>query len=994
MVYKTLGPMLRKVILYIFLHIDGLLPGASLLLLINQRMKRSTKGLAFIVSVIFFLLLSGPSLVKGDTLHVSNSITPAQMVQQILIGGGVFTSNITYTGDNVSRGKFWGGPGNIGIRDGILLTSGNVNVALGPNSSGGDGQDVGEPGDPDLNAIAGVNTFDACVLEFDFVPQSTVVSFRYVFASEEYHEYVNQFNDAFGFFISGPGISGPFSNNSKNIALIPLTTIPVTINTVNCGNPYNCTTSCENCQFFVNNNQNFTEYDAFTTVLIAWANVIPCETYHIKLAIGDGIDHVFDSGVFLEANSFSSVGIENEIEYTTDPNQACIEGCNDAEITFTLSVQPDDDFYLPITIGGTAINGVDYVEIPDSIFFPQGYSQVSMDIITIPDQLVEWFEFISIVYNSSLCSVDYDTIIININDYKLGLQTTPDTTINCATPATIGINNIIGYGPYQIQWNTGDTTEYITVSPLITTTYYVSVSALCDSSVMDSIKVIVDGPKSNAGPDLSIPYGTNTVIQGSATQGSGDYTFSWTPPEKLIDPNVAMPTTILMESTTLFTLLVTDQAGGCQDMDQMILSVTGGPLNVGPLALPGAICPGETSHLFSYASGGSENYTYQWTSDPPGFSSDLQNPVVQPDVTTTYYVQVDDGYNVVNGSVTVTVHELPVPEAGENDTIFHGTYTVLYGTASGGSGNYSWSWEPSEKLINAYSQNPITKNLYETTLFRLSVTDLTTGCVSEGEDLVTVVIEGGPLAVTAEITDPLLCEGGSTQLHALPSGGNPVYEYSWTSNPPGFSSTEQEPFVTAIENTTYTVEVFDGFNYITASVDLVISSLPVFSLGSDKTVCPYDSVTLEVGLPGLDYYWSNGSIDPSIIVGTTGIGFDYKKIWVEVTNSDGCMSTDTVMIFFDFAECSGVEEQEHPVYVNLFPNPTTENVQVEWKGLHGQVNVIVTDIHGKPVLSQHVMSPINGIYTGNINLSEQPRGIYLVKFISGDQVVIRKVLLQ
>jgi hypothetical protein len=957
-------------------------------------MKRFTNGLSLIVSITFLLILTGPGAVKGDTLHVTNAITPEQLVQQILIGGGVFTSNITYTGADISRGKFWGGPGNIGIRDGVLLTSGSVNVALGPNSSGGDGLATGQPGDPDLNAISGVNTFDACVLEFDFIPQSTVVSFRYVFASEEYHEYVNQFNDAFGFFISGPGITGPYSNNSKNIALIPLTEIPVTINTVNCGNPYNCGTSCENCQFFVNNNQMFTEYDAFTTVLTAWANVIPCELYHIKLAIGDGVDHVYDSGVFLEANSFSSVGIENEVEYTTDPDEDCIEGCNNAELTFTLSIQPDDDFWMPITIGGTATNGIDYEEIPDSVFFPQGYSQVTMDIITIPDGLIEWFEYISIVYNSSLCSIDYDTINININDYKLALQTTPDTMINCATPATIGINGIIGYGPYQIQWSTGDTTEFITVSPLITTTYYVSVSALCDSTTMDSIKVIVDGPKSNAGPDLSIPYGTNTTITGSASQGSGDYTFSWTPADKLIDPTVATPATVLMDQTTLFTLLVTDQAGGCQDIDQMILSVTGGPLNVGPLALPGAICPGETSHLFSYAGGGSENYTFIWTSDPPGFSSDLQDPVVQPDVTTTYYVQVDDGYNVVNGEVTVTVHELPVPEAGENDTIFHGTYTVLYGTATNGSGNYSWSWEPSDKLINAYSQNPITVKLYETTLFRLTVTDLTTGCVSEGEDLVTVVIEGGPLAVTAEITEALLCEGGSTQLHALPSGGNPLYEYSWTSVPPGFTSTQQEPFVTALQNTTYIVEVFDGFNYITASVDLVISTLPVFSLGTDKTVCPYDSVTFEVDLPGMEYYWSNGSISNSITVGTTGLGFDSKKIWVEVTNGDGCMSTDTVMVFFDFAECSGVEEQDDNVFINLFPNPTTGIVQFEWKGMHGLVDMIVTDVHGKPVLKQQILSPLTGNYTGTFNLDDQPKGIYIVKFFSGDRVVIRKVMLQ
>ncbi len=636
----------------------------------------SHKLIFSLIAILFATTLSS-FRVKADTLQVSSNITPQQMVQDILIGGGVVTSNIVYTGNNISRGKFWGGPGNVGIEDGIMLTSGNINIAPGPNNNAGAGADSGQPGDPDLNMLAGVSTFDRCILEFDFIPQSTVVSFKYVFASEEYHEYVNQFNDAFGFFMSGPGISGPYSNNSANIALIPLSNTPVTINTVNCGNPYDCENHCMNCVFFVNNYQQFTQYDAFTTVLRAWATVVPCETYHIKLAIGDGIDHVYDSGVFLEANSFSSVGIASEWEFTQPAFNFAIEGCSNAKIQFTLSIQPDADYYMPIMISGSAVNGVDYVEIPDSVFFQAGFSQAWLDIITIPDDIIEWDKNIRIVYNSSLCSIDYDTINIIIKDYRLQLQMTPDTTINCATEANIGVEDINGFEPYSFIWSTGDTTPYITVSPLISTTYYVTVKALCDSITADSVRVTVNGPKSNAGPDLSIPYGTTTNLQGSASQGSGDYTYSWEPAALLVDPTMQNPTTLQMVNTTQFSLTVTDLAGGCQDLDQMILHVTGGPLNVGPVANPGAICPGETSQLFSYASGGSESYTFSWTSDPPGFSSDIQNPIVQPTVNTTYHVVVNDGYNIASGDITVEVYTLPVPEAGENDTIWHGTYGYL-----------------------------------------------------------------------------------------------------------------------------------------------------------------------------------------------------------------------------------------------------------------------------------------------------------------------------
>jgi hypothetical protein len=936
--------------------------------------------------------------VEAQALQVSSNITPVQMVQEILIGGGVVTSNITYTGNNISRGKFWGGPGSIGIEEGIILTSGNVTVAPGPNNAPGAGADSGQGGDPDLQQIAGVTINDACLLEFDFIPQSTTVSFKYVFGSEEYHEYVYQFNDAFGFFISGPGIDGPYTNNAKNIALIPLSETPVTINNVNCGPSYNCQSDCNNCVFFVNNPQGqpFVQYDAFTTVLRAWATVIPCETYHIKLAIGDGLDHAYDSGVFLEANSFSSVGIASDIDFTTPDDEFLIEGCNNASIMFTLSVQPDADYYMPIFISGTAINGVDYEEIPDSVFFQQGFSQAWMDIITIPDQLTEWFENVRIVYNSSLCSIDWDTILVNLQDYRLSLDMSPDTMINCATEAYIGIENINGFEPYTISWNTGDTTPFITVSPLISTTYYVTVFALCDSLTTDSVRVIVDGPKSSAGNDLSIPYGTNTILQGSASQGSGDYTYSWEPADKLIDATVPTPTTILMDQTTPFNLTVTDLAGMCQDIDQMILFITGGPLQVGPVANPASICLGESSHLLSYVSGGSENYSFAWTSVPPGFNSNIPEPIVEPTVTTTYYVTINDGYNSVTGNVTVEVQDLPLPEAGENDTIWYGTWGHLNGSGSQGSGDYTWTWQPFEKLLNPYSPTPTTVKLYETTLFRLSIADNETGCVSAEEDLVTVVVKGGPLSVTAEVTNPIVCRGDTTQLHALPSGGNEgeQYAYLWSSVPAGFSDTTVAPFISPVFSTTYTVQVYDGFNYSEASVDVEVSQSPMVNLGDDILACPLDTIKLTTNIHGRDYYWSNGSDDTSIYIGSTGIGFDMKKIWLRVTNDQGCIGIDTIRVVFDFAQCSGVDEQKDAEDIYIYPNPTTGKVQIEWKGISGNVKMQVSDIHGNLVYDKAVQGNLSGDYKGTFDLKGQPEGIYLLKLVGEEKVLVRKIILQ
>lgn len=174
-----------------------------------------------------------------------------------------------------------------------------------------------------MNAGA-TNLNNLIVLEFDFIPTSNQVSFEYVFASNEYPGYTcSQYNDIFGFFISGPGINGPFINNSENIALVPnpddptsYTNTPVIINTINSGTPSSgnsapCDLIDPNWQdysvFFTDNSATTTvSYPGFTVPLIAVANVQACETYHIKLAIADVADGILNSAVFIQEGSFNS----------------------------------------------------------------------------------------------------------------------------------------------------------------------------------------------------------------------------------------------------------------------------------------------------------------------------------------------------------------------------------------------------------------------------------------------------------------------------------------------------------------------------------------------------------------------------------------------------------------------------------------------------------------------------------------------------------------
>lgn len=228
--------------------------------------------------------------------HVKAQLTttPTPTLNQIanqIVGNGVTITSISLNCPNEAYGLFDGAQTNIGLNKGILLTTGSINEANGPNNSDSRGVNNGTAGDNQLDVLSGASTFDGCILEMDLIPSCDTLRISYVFGSEEYPEFVGkEFNDVFAFFISGPGITG-----SENVATLPNSDIEVSVNSVNAGT---------NNQYYVNNdNGNTIQYDGFTTVLEGKAVVQPCEKYHLKLAIADVVDGIYESGVFIEGNS-------------------------------------------------------------------------------------------------------------------------------------------------------------------------------------------------------------------------------------------------------------------------------------------------------------------------------------------------------------------------------------------------------------------------------------------------------------------------------------------------------------------------------------------------------------------------------------------------------------------------------------------------------------------------------------------------------------------
>lgn len=607
---------------------------------------------------VWTLTLSVPVYAQ---LTVNTAQTPTQLVQNVLVGSGVTVTNVTFAGAAGSIGHFTtgGSPTNLGLSSGIIMSTGLVNgsPAIGSPVSGFVSNSNGTGSDPNLaTLIPGFTINDACVLQFDFMPLSDTIRFRYVFGSEEYNEWVgSSFNDVFGFFVSGPNpMGGNYSN--KNIALLPGSAMPVAIDNVNSG---------MNSMYYVNNEAlggSTIVYDGFTVVLTAWCLVVPCVQYHIKLAIGDAGDSSYDSAVFLEENSFSTNAVSITTYYSTpQAGTDAVEGCNDAIISFKLPNPAPSPFLVSYSIGGTATNGTDYTNIPNSVTIPAGQDSVNLVIHPVLDGLAEGTETVELTVQTSVCG---GTALVSINildNIQMAITASADTTI-CGGSANIWALATGGIQPYTYQWSNGaGSTANVTVSPTSTTTYIVTASDLCGTTVTENVTIFSGQGNADAGPDQTICEGewaTLSCVGGTSWLWSnGATTASIT-----VNPN----------STTDYSVTA---YGTCNAVDTVTVFVN-------PLPVVTA-----TSSANSIYLGGSVTLsvngaaTYQWSSNPtdPSLSiqSTSQQPTVNPQTTTTYNVVGWDA-NGCSGSATVTVVVIPVfPEVDFSGSPLSGCEPLL-----------------------------------------------------------------------------------------------------------------------------------------------------------------------------------------------------------------------------------------------------------------------------------------------------------------------------
>ena len=304
-------------------------------------------------------ILSGASVIFTATLLAqvpSVNYISAVTASSELAGPNVQVFNATFSGQSVQLANFWNGMNKTGISTGVVLTT--CDAAYVHNMNCGalaeclqQYQLDSDASDSDLDQINGTSyPKDAAILEFDFISTGNTATFSYVFASNEYPEWVgSNFNDAFGFFISGPGINGPFSNNSINIATIG--GAAVSINTVNSFTNANYFIPTPNPGLGQNGDDESTwafVFDGRTVVMDATIDVQCNATYHAKIAICNTSDHVKQSAIFLKQGTLTSPYAQPG-PLTIAPSPVC------AGEEITLNVQGDPSWNYTWSTGQSSV---------------------------------------------------------------------------------------------------------------------------------------------------------------------------------------------------------------------------------------------------------------------------------------------------------------------------------------------------------------------------------------------------------------------------------------------------------------------------------------------------------------------------------------------------------------------------------------------------------------------------------------------------------------
>jgi gliding motility-associated-like protein len=713
----------------------------------------------------------------------------AAILANKLVGPGIIVLAPTLTCPAGANGTF-SGPSSLSFDSGIVLTNGSSTAVANPASAFAS-TGIGSPGDAQLSALSGHPTFDACVLEFDFRPIGDTVKFQYVFGSEEYTSFTcTVFNDVFGFFISGPGFGAP-----TNMALVPGTSIPVCVNSVNCMSspPIACTSMGPGspfCTYYVANGVlggTTIVYDGLTTTLTALAHVTPCDTYHLKMGVADAVDDVLDSGVFLKAGSLTStsIAITSLGINPTDTGfgaQYCVRGCNPGMFVFHNTGNLSDSLTIHYLIGGTAINGFDYVPIADSITIPAHDSTDTVFIRGLhvpPTGTKTVILYILGPYSCGGVPVIIDSVALTIYDSLFIHINTPDTAICIGQNVFI---NTIGDPALVLLWSPAGTLSSTTIlspiaTPLVTTMYSLQGSfpgSGCPPSVAQiTIQVVFPPTVTDGAPVQTICVGSPLQLGVIATP-VGAYYYSWMPTTYLNNSTIANPiVTPGIQADVEYYATVTTVLANCSVTDSFLLHVL--PNDFTLFNLDTGVCFPPSA--YQARTDGDTEFAYRWT-PVNGVSNPLIiNPILTPPTTLTYTLTASyPGCPDMKHSVAYSIEDPRVNIIPADTTFCIGSTVLINAVTTPADSPYTLSWSPEEYLLDPKALQPsFFSVLPGSYLYTLTITS-GLGCTSTDSVLLHT---SPPVRMTLNPGAVTIQYGGQLQLSATnisaPQGGALLY---------------------------------------------------------------------------------------------------------------------------------------------------------------------------------------------------------------------------
>ena len=915
---------------------------------------RTLRWIGTVVTIVPFILLSP---VLHGQLILNQTQTPSTLVQNVLLGPGVFASNVTFLGqpgtsmptgadepDRIAR--FNAVNTNLGISGGIMLATGNVEAGLGPNdeeevSSGG--MPFNNTPDPDLNKLANPitwpisdNIYNLSKLEFDFIPLYDMVNFRYVFASEEYEHWAcSQYNDVFGFFLSGPGINGPYSNNSILINFVPNSITPVGVNSVNSGlnganangpimDPfYGCWQAdsnwVNNTPYFVYNgsgsavqnpyccDEQYVQYNGFTVILEASAAVTCGEQYHIKLAVGNVADWRVPSAVFLEQGSFTSedrfhldVRPGINVEMTANDTIFIESECDSVYLQFHRNGGTYLDEDLEILISGGSTTGVDHLPVlPTQIHFDLLDTMVVVPIaVPVDEDGVE-----DLVITIMTCNgLKLQTYIYTIDQRPPLIVELDDIQADCPGSFTLQPTVTGGSGDPNglvYLWNTGETTPSITVEVEQTTQFHVTVTDSCWTlPVTDSAWVFIP------------------------------------------------------EFVPLVLDVTPDTAVACQGTAVVGVEVAGG-------VLP---------------------YQYEWSANG-GVVGTTPEITVPASLGTEYSVEVTDACGQVQtGSLTVTTGPTPpIQIIAIGDTVLCPQMPMLLQvlSVSGGGGAYDHSWSPIAPGTTPGNTSSLEVAVADDSYFTITITD---ECGNTADTTVAaIILDHDPFMITTH-GDTIVCPGEPVVLSVVVEGGAGEHSINWQGVGEGAEVTwiAQYPGMEAVVQVTdecgaelsgsVLVEVFEA----SAEID-----------ATQITEQSWEFIARTEPLTGNDIEWDlgDGTSSNSVAVTHTYQDLDSHWVYLFVVTPDGCTAVDSVLT-------------PAPAATFYFPNSFTPNGDGinESFGVSGSLlddyRLLIFDRWGQVIFeSTELTHQWNGLFASGEEVMD---GIYQYKYMVSGKGLMRR----